>query len=259
MEMLEREVRERVGGEDGRSQFLALLSHELRNSLAPVTYAVQILRASEGAERSQNDRLLSMMERHLVHMARMLDDLLDISRIGHGTRIELRKEMLDVAQVTRVGVEASQPLIDSMGHQLSLSSPPYPVLLNADRARLAQIVSILLNNAAQHSTPGRRIHLSIEWGGSELRLSVKDNGSGIRPEDLNRIFDPFVQLGGSSVQGGLGIGLALVRTLVALHGGRIEARSAGPGEGSEFIVRLPGAVRRPHCPPIQVSVRRIAH
>jgi signal transduction histidine kinase len=257
MERLEREADEKVSVADGRSEFLALLSHELRNSVAPITCAVQILRTAPDADAGRQDRLLSMVERNLSHMVRMLDDLLDVSRIGHGT-IELCKEQLDVAQVVQVGVEASQPLIDSMGHQLSLSLLPYPVLLNADRIRLAQIVSILLNNAAQHSTPGCRIHLSIECTGSELRFSVADGGTGIRREDVNKIFDPFVKLGRSSVRPGLGIGLTLVRTLVALHGGRIDAHSAGPGHGSEFVVSLPGAVRCLQGPPPQTTERETA-
>jgi len=228
-----------------RSQFLALLAHELRNPLAPIRNAVHILRKSPDASMGQHGRLLPMMERQLAHMARLLDDLLDVSRIANGD-IELRKERIDVAQAMQAGVEASKPLIDSMGHQMLVSLPPLPVMLDADPIRLAQIVSILLNNAAHYSTPGGRIHLSIECEGPELRLSVKDSGVGIRPEDLDKIFEPFVQLrpAVSPSQGGLGIGLSLVRTIVALHGGRVEAHSAGLGRGSEFVVRLPATASR---------------
>jgi signal transduction histidine kinase len=133
-----------------------------------------------------------------------------------------------------------------MGQQMSVSLPPHPVILDADPTRLAQIVSILLNNAAHYSMPGGRIHLSIECAGPELRLSVKDGGVGILPENLEKIFEPFVQLARPAAgrQGGLGIGLSLVRTIVALHGGRVEAHSAGPGRGSEFMVRLPAMASR---------------
>jgi len=227
-----------------RSQFLALLAHELRNPLAPIQNAVHILRKSPTVNMGQHDRLLPMMERQLAHMARLLDDLLDVSRIAN-VDIELRKEFINVAQAMQIGVEASKPLIDSMGHQLSVSLPPGPVMLDADPIRLAQIISNLLNNAAHYSIPGGRLHLSIECAGSEVRLSVKDSGVGIRREDLDKIFEPFVQIGPPSArrQGGLGIGLSLVRTMVGLHGGRVEAHSAGLGLGSEFIVRLPAAGR----------------
>jgi signal transduction histidine kinase len=233
-----------------RSQFLALLTHELRNPLAPIRNAVQILRMSPDASMGQHGRLLPMMERQLAHMARLLEDLLDVSRITNED-IELRKEVIDVAQALQAGVEASKPLIDSMGHQLSVSLPPYPVVLDADPIRLAQIVSILLKNAAHYSTPGGRIHLSVVCAGPELRLCVKDSGVGIRAEDLDKIFEPFVQLGPPSIrrQGGLGIGLSLLRTIVASHGGRVEAHSEGPGRGSEFIVRLPAQVEQAHGEP----------
>jgi len=226
------------------SQFLALLAHELRNPLAPIRNAVHILRISPDVNMGRHGRLLPMMERQLAHMAQLLDDLLDVSRIAIGD-IELRKEEIDVAQAMQVGMEASKPLIDSMGHQMSVSFPPHPVMLDADPIRLAQIVSNLLNNAAHYSTPGGRIHLGIECAGPELRLSVKDSGVGIPLEDLDKIFEPFVQLGPPSARRqGLGIGLSLVRTMAALHGGCVEAHSAGPGRGSEFIVRLPAVAEQ---------------
>jgi signal transduction histidine kinase len=205
----------------------------------------------------QHGRLLPMMERQLAHMVRLLDDLLDVSRIANGD-VELRKEEIDVAQAMQVGVEASKPLIDSMGHQLSVSVPPDPVMLDADPIRLTQVVSILLNNAAHYSIPGGRIHLSVDCDGPELRLSVKDSGVGIHPEDLDKIFEPFVQLGPPSARrhGGLGIGLSLVRAMVALHGGRVEARSAGPGRGSEFIVRLPALVEQEQGEPLRTPSRQ---
>jgi PAS domain S-box-containing protein len=222
-----------------KDQFLALLAHELRNPLAPIRNGVEILRMS-AATTAPSTQLLAMMERQLVHMARLLDDLLDVSRIANGM-IELRKERMDVAQAVQAAVEASRPLIDSLGHRLVVSLPPQPVMLDADPIRLTQIASNLLNNAAYYSSPGGQIHLSVERHGSELVLSVKDSGIGISPEDLDSIFELFVRVGPqfSRRQGGLGIGLSLVRTMVDLHGGRVHARSAGTGRGSEFIVKLP--------------------
>jgi signal transduction histidine kinase/CheY-like chemotaxis protein len=230
-----------------KDQFLALLAHELRNPLAPIRNAVHILRMSAAANTAPVSQLLPMMERQLAHMARLLDDLLDVSRVSNGM-IELRKETIDVAQAVQAGVEASKPVIDSLGHQLSVWLPPEPVLVDADPVRLAQVVSNLLNNAANYSARGARIHLAARREGSELRLSVTDTGVGIREEDLDSIFGLFVQVGRPSArrQGGLGIGLSLVRSLVEMHGGRVEARSAGLGHGSEFIVRLPVLPPAPH-------------
>jgi PAS domain S-box-containing protein len=245
--VLLKDITERKGIEEAlqeadrrKDQFLALLAHELRNPLAPIRNAVQIMRMSAVSGAPPANQLLPMMERQLAHMARLLDDLLDVSLIANGM-IELRKERIDVAQAVQAGIEASKPLIDSMGHNLSVSLPPEPVKLDADPVRLAQVVSNLLNNAAHYSTRGARIHLSVEREGAEVRLAVRDTGAGIRSQDLERIFGLFVQVGPPSArrQGGLGIGLSLVLTMVELHGGKVEARSGGPGQGSEFIVRLP--------------------
>ena len=236
-----REAEEALRDADRRKdRFLALLAHELRNPLAPIRNAVQVLRMSPVAGTAPIDRLLPMMERQLAHMARLLNDLLDVGRIANG-RIELRRERIDVAQAMQVAIEANQPLNDAMQHRLSVALPPEPVLLDADPARLAQIVSNLLHNAATYSPPGSRIELTVGSVGSEVAICVKDNGAGIRPDELDRIFDMFVQSGTpfSRSHGGLGIGLALVRTMVDLHGGRVQARSAGPGFGSEFTVWLP--------------------
>jgi PAS domain S-box-containing protein len=223
-----------------KDQFLALLAHELRNPLAPIRNAVHILRLSPAAQAMPASQLLPMMERQLAHMARLLDDLLDVSRIANG-KIELRTEEVDMAQAVQAAVEANKPLIEAMGHEISVTLPPQPVMLVADPVRLAQVVSNLLNNAANYSASGGRIAVSVQREDSEIRLSVKDSGVGISAKDLDNVFGLFVQVGSpfSRPQSGLGIGLALVRTLVSLHGGRVEARSEGPGKGSEFIVRLP--------------------
>jgi PAS domain S-box-containing protein len=237
-----------------KDQFLALLAHELRNPLAPIRNAVQILRMSPAAN-APTSQLLPMMERQLAHMARLLDDLLDVSRIANGM-IELRKERMDVLQAVQTAVEANKPLIDLKGHQMSMSLPPHPIMLDADPVRLAQVVSNLLNNAAHYSMPGGRIHLSVEPAGREVQVSVKDSGRGIRPDDLENIFGLFVQVGQPFTrrEGGLGIGLSLVRTMVDLHGGWVHARSAGLGKGSEFIVRLPIAAEQ-----VQEQTRSRAH
>lgn len=228
-----------------KDQFLALLAHELRNPLAPIRNAVQILQMSPVAQTMPASQLLPMMERQLAHTSRLLDDLLDVSRIANG-KIELRKERTDMAQAVQAALEANKPLIESMRHHVSVSLPPQPVMLVADPVRLAQIVSNLLNNAANYSPPGGRIALNVRREGAEARLSVEDSGVGISEEDLDKVFGLFVQIGSpfSRPRSGLGIGLSLVRTLVGMHGGRVEARSEGPGKGSEFIVRLPAPPER---------------
>ena len=217
--------------------FLASLAHELRNPLAPIRTGVAILRMT-GAE-SQSQTVLAMMERQLQHMARLLDDLLDVSRISRG-KIELHYERVDLRQVIDAAVEASRPLIEQMGHEFSVAIPAKPTFLNADPVRFAQIVSNLLNNAAKYTPSGGRIALKVEHRGHEVEVSVTDNGAGIPAESLESIFQMFTQIGNqSNAQGGLGIGLSLARGLVALHGGTIEAHSEGLGRGSEFLVRIP--------------------
>jgi signal transduction histidine kinase len=225
-----------------KDQFVSLIAHELRNPLAPVRNAVKILSLSPAAASAPLVQLLPMMERQLAHMARLLDDLLDVSRIATG-KIELHKTRVDAAQAVQSAVEANEPLIESMGHQITLALPVAPLWLDADLARLTQIISNLVHNAATHSPPASHIEVSAAREADEVVLRVKDNGNGIAPDDLERIFEMFAQAGApfARSQGGLGIGLALVRTLVGMHGGRIEARSAGLAKGSEFIVWLPMA------------------
>ena len=218
--------------------FLASLAHELRNPLAPIRTGVAILRMSGGESRSQT--VLPMMERQLQHMSRLLDDLLDVSRISRG-KITLHSERIDLRHVVDEAVEANGPLIDQMGHELSVSAPSEPAYLNADPVRFAQILSNLLNNAAKYTPPGGRIALKAEHRGDEVEISVTDNGIGIPAEGLESIFEMFAQIEGpsSNSQGGLGIGLSLAKGLVTLHGGTIRAYSEGPGRGSEFRVRVP--------------------
>jgi PAS domain S-box-containing protein len=222
-----------------KEEFLATLAHELRNPLAPIGNSLHILRLT-GDLNPAAERIREVMERQFNHLVRLVDDLLEISRITRG-KIELRKERVELAAVVRSAVEASTPLIEASGHQLALSLPPEPLTLEADPVRLAQVVANLLNNAAKYTERGGQIWLQVRRDGRDAVLSVKDTGVGIPPEMLGRVFDMFLQidrqLGRSP--GGLGIGLTLARNLVELHGGGIEAHSRGVGQGSEFVVRLP--------------------
>ena len=227
-----------------KDEFLALLAHELRNPLAPIRYAVQALGLAGPDSRSALLELLPMIERQVAHMARLLDDLLDVSRITRGA-IELRKERTDLCAAVQTGVEANRPLLESLDHDLSVSVPSDPLWLDGDPARLVQIVSNLLNNAANYSPPHSSIDVAAEQEGECIVLRVKDTGSGISPDDLPRIFGLFVQVGHAHArqQGGLGIGLSLVHALVKLHGGTVTAHSQGRDQGSEFVVRLPATAR----------------
>jgi CheY-like chemotaxis protein len=221
-----------------KDEFLAMLAHELRNPLAPIRNALGVL-----AMRFTDpdlDKVRGMMERQVEHLVRMVDDLLDVSRIMRG-RIELRHEPVELATIIARAVETARPAIDARGHELTVALPSERVWVGGDLVRLAQIFANLLGNAAKYTERAGTISLSAECEKGHVAISVRDTGIGIAPELLPRIFDLFVQ-GDRSVarsQGGLGIGLTLVRRLVELHGGTIRAASAGPGRGSEFVVRLP--------------------
>jgi CheY-like chemotaxis protein/two-component sensor histidine kinase len=183
------------------------------------------------------------MERQLGQMVRLVDDLLDLSRISRG-KLELRREQVQLAAILNSAVETSRPLIDHLGHQLTVTLPSQSILVDADLTRLAQVFSNLLNNSAKYMDRGGHIELAAEWQGSDVVVSVRDTGIGIAAEQLPGIFHMFSQVDTSleRSQGGLGIGLTLVKRLVEMHGGRIEARSEGLGKGSEFVVRLPVVV-----------------
>src|SRR5215468_5059773 len=216
-----------------------MLAHELRNPLAPILNAVSILnRPDLSVEQFEWSR--GVIERQVEHLTRLVDDLLDVSRITQG-KITLRKEKLDLMKVVGRALETSRPLIDARKHQLTVSIPSETVILNGDLLRLAQVVSNLLNNAAKYTDESGAIWLSAGRVGDEVILRVRDNGMGIPVEELPHVFDLFIQAGRTldRAQGGLGIGLTLARSLVELHGGRIEALSAGPGLGSEFVIHLP--------------------
>jgi signal transduction histidine kinase len=222
-----------------KDEFMAVLGHELRNPLAPLRNALEVLRARGGSD-PLAQRMSEVMDRQLRHMVRLVDDLLDVSRITRG-RIELRKERVDLADVVKRAVEAVQPLLDERRHELSLTLPGEPVTVHADPTRLEQVVANLLHNAARYTEAGGRIAVRTLREGREAVLHVTDTGVGLRPEMLERIFEPFVQ-GQRAAQRpaeGLGIGLTLVRSLVEMHQGSVSAASAGPGHGSAFTVRLP--------------------
>ncbi|HWA98935.1 MAG TPA: response regulator [Pirellulales bacterium] len=222
-----------------KDEFLAMLAHELRNPLAPIRNAAQIL-LLKGSEIPELQWAREVIDRQVHLMTRLVDDLLDVSRITTG-KLELRTQIVDLAQVVRAAVETSLPLIERDQHQLSLSLPAEPVVVNADVIRLAEVFSNLLNNAAKYTERGGRIELRVEGGLTDAAISVKDSGIGISKEMLPRVFNLFTQVDRHlhRNQGGLGVGLTLARRLVEMHGGTIEAHSAGLNMGSEFIVRLP--------------------
>jgi PAS domain S-box-containing protein len=238
-----------------KDEFLATLAHELRNPLAPIRNSLHVLRLS-GDSSATAERMHSLMERQVNHMARLVDDLMEVSRITRG-KIELHTERIELATAVNSAVETSRPLIEGAHHHLSVSLPPEPVVLEADAVRLAQVFANLLNNAAKFTDPGGEIRLVALRSADGVDISVRDTGVGIPAEMLPRIFDMFTQVDRSvgRSQGGLGIGLTLVRSLVHMHGGSVEARSDGSGRGSEFIVHLPvapaelgGAAAAPEAP-----------
>jgi len=228
-----------------KDEFLATLAHELRNPLAPIRNAVQILKA-KGPPDPELQWGREVIDRQVQVMARLIEDLLDVSRISRN-RLELRKERVELVTVVEAALETSRPVIEAGSHELTVTLPPEAIPLEADPLRLAQMLANLLNNAAKYTEEGGRIRLSAERQGSDVIVSVKDNGIGIIAEMLPRIFDIFAQSPRALVRspGGLGIGLSLVKGLVKLHGGSIEARSEGADRGSEFVVRLPIAVATP--------------
>jgi signal transduction histidine kinase len=222
-----------------KDEFIATLSHELRNPLAPIRAAAKVI-ASPTAAPAQLRQAQMIVERQVNHMSLLLEDLLDIARITQG-KLQLKKEIHALVPVVDAAVEAVRPTLDAKNQQLELILPSEAVWLDADHLRLSQVISNLLMNAVKYSDPGSRISLSCGVQGRTLALSVRDEGIGIAPESLARIFEMFSQVDGGAgrSEGGLGIGLALVKGIVDLHGGQIEARSAGIGQGSEFIVHLP--------------------
>ncbi|HEU4652623.1 MAG TPA: ATP-binding protein, partial [Steroidobacteraceae bacterium] len=234
-----RELEEQLREADRRKdEFLAILGHELRNPLAPIRYATGLLKP--GVPEQIVTAAQSVIERQVTHMARLIDDLLDVSRITRNT-LELRMEFVDVRSVVNNVVETVRPLLESVRHKLTVSIPPSAVHARADVTRLSQVIGNLLNNAAKYTEPGGHIQLTLDVVGGRARIRVRDNGIGIDPEFQARMFDLFVQ--GDQTQtrasGGLGVGLAVAKRLIEMHGGAIEVHSRGRGRGSEFTVSMP--------------------
>jgi PAS domain S-box-containing protein len=224
-----------------KDEFLAILAHELRNPLAPIRTAVEMLKQPDLS--AQHFKVAVEIAEHQVnYMVRLIDDLLDMSRIGQG-KIELKKQRVALQTVVDRALESARPHIDDKGHSLTVALPNESVCLDADPFRLAQVLSNLIHNSCKYCAPKGTIELTarVETEVGELVVSVKDNGIGIAPEDLSRIFSIFSQIESAAAHadGGLGIGLSLVKGIIDLHGGTVEAKSEGLGKGSEFIFRLP--------------------
>jgi len=234
-----------------KDEFLATLAHELRNPLAPLRNGLALLertRALEGTE-----KVREMMSRQVAHMVRLIDDLLDVSRITTG-KVQLRPQLVDVRSIIDAALEVSRPAIERARHALVVSVPDGTLCVRVDPTRMAQVVSNLLNNAAKYTREGGRIELSAFNDGGRVAIRVRDNGAGLEPATIPEIFELFTQVGKSAetAQGGLGIGLALVKKLVDMHGGTVQAESAGLGQGSTFTVRLPLAgTAHPGGPPVR--------
>jgi PAS domain S-box-containing protein len=230
-----------------KDEFLAVLAHELRNPLAPLRNMLEIMKRAEG-----NGDLLQQaqrtMERQLGQLVRLVDDLIDVNRINRD-KIELRKERVELASTVHQAVEACQPLAEDANQQVTVTLPPDPIYIHADPVRLVQVFSNLLNNACKYSKRGDRIFVTAERQGSDVTVTVTDTGMGIPPDKLSTVFEMFTQVDRTleRSQGGLGIGLTLVKRLVGMHGGTVTARSEGAGRGSEFVVRLPVLIVQPQA------------
>src|SRR4051812_33168956 len=227
-----------------KDEFLAMLAHELRNPLAAISNAVQV--AGRADDRESREWSREVIDRQVRHLSRLMDDLLDVSRITRG-KITLKWDIIDTVPVLETAVESVRRLVEERRHELDVSLPPGPLWVKADATRLEQIVVNLLTNAAKYTESGGRISLSASREGEDVAFSVRDNGVGIPPESLPSMFELFTQ-GDRTLarsEGGLGIGLTLVKSLAEMHGGSVTARSNGPGTGSEFVVRLPSASPAP--------------
>ncbi len=225
-----------------KDEFLAMLAHELRNPLGAIANASYVLEQAgpPNAPDAPQQRAVAVIQRQIQHLVRLVDDLLDVSRITRG-KIDLRRSPVELAEVLRHAVEMTKPVVETREHHLRMLLPSEPLPLHADATRLEQVFGNLIRNAAKYTEPGGRIEVRARREGEEAVVEVRDNGIGISRELLPRMFDLFIQ-GEQTLDrsgGGLGIGLTLVRSLVEMHGGRVEARSEGQGQGSEFVVRLP--------------------
>ncbi|HET8945609.1 MAG TPA: hybrid sensor histidine kinase/response regulator [Candidatus Polarisedimenticolia bacterium] len=222
-----------------KDEFLATLAHELRGPLAPLSNMLEVLKRADG-DPEVRQRARETMDRQLRHLVRLVDDLLDVGRIA-GNKLALRTEQIELAGIVGHAVETCRPFFEGAGHLLSVSVPTEPIDLIGDPVRLAQVLTNLLNNACKYTPPGGRVGLTVWREGTDALVAVRDTGRGIPVEMLPKIFEMFTQVDRSleRSQGGLGVGLSLVKHLVELHGGAVSARSEGEGRGTEFIVRLP--------------------
>lgn len=234
-----------------KNEFLAMLAHELRNPLAPLRNGLHLLNMPDVSEQVHRSAL-DIMGRQLHQLIRLVDDLLDVSRIIQG-KIELRRQVVDVGNVIERAAETAQPGIDARGQTLEMEFPPQPLWVDVDPIRLAQVVANLLNNAAKYSPDQSSIFIKVNGDNGHAVLSVRDQGVGISPDVLPHVFDLFVQADASlaRTEGGLGVGLTLVKRLVEMHGGEVSATSAGLGQGSEFTIRLPASAVQPDASPIR--------
>ena len=252
-ETLEHRVAERTEAlresDRRKDEFLATLAHELRNPLAPIRTGLEILKKDK-ANGIASQKARETMERQLAHMIRLIDDLLDISRINSG-KIRLEISRIRLASAVESAVDISRPMMESRGHRLEVQLPPDDIELMADGTRLAQALGNLLNNAAKYTASGGLIRVTVRQEGATAIIEVADNGVGIPPAMLDEVFGLFTQVDRTldHAQGGLGIGLYLVRSLVELHGGTVTASSAGAGQGSTFTIRMPCLLQVPQAAP----------
>jgi signal transduction histidine kinase/ActR/RegA family two-component response regulator len=240
-----------------KSDFLAMLSHELRNPLATIRSGLQVMRLTDAPA---VNRVTALMERQVGHLVGLVDDLLDVNRISRG-KIELHRGRIELATIVQTAVESARSLSECMGHELIVTLPSEQICVYVDPIRLVQVVGNLLNNACKFTEKGGRIRLSVEREGEQAVIRVRDNGMGIAADQLSPIFDMFMQADASMERSnsGLGIGLALVQDLVKMHGGTVEAQSAGLGQGSEFVVRLPIAPEAPPTPSAGPPLKELAN
>ncbi len=229
------------GANRAKDEFLAMLGHELRNPLSPIVTALELLKRRGGGATNREQEII---ERQIGHLVRLVDDLLDVSKITRG-KITLRKEALEIADAVAKAVEIASDLFEQRRHHLSIDVPPQGLRVEGDAVRLAQVIANLLTNAARYTEPGGNVWVRAVGDGQDVAVTVRDSGVGIAPELLPQLFDLFVQGRRSTdrKEGGLGLGLTLVKSLMALHGGTVVARSDGPGEGSEFEIRLPATTK----------------
>ncbi|WP_167772531.1 sensor histidine kinase [Ramlibacter henchirensis] len=236
---LQRRLEEMEQSTQRTNEFLAMLAHELRNPLAPIRNAVTILQKIDAQVPEQVRKLRDIIDRQAAQLTRLVDDLLDVSRLATG-KIKLRHELVDIGDVVARSIETARPLIEARRHQLEQVGPSEHLLVDGDSTRLAQVLQNLLVNAAKYTPEGGQISVSARRTGNAVEVAVQDNGRGIAPHELDRIFELFAQGDGDHAgDSGLGVGLALARALVQMHGGSMKAQSEGPGRGSTFSFRLP--------------------